>query len=693
MSAGSPSRRFPLGGYEALCAFALLALSLWVLGPGSAGLGFYADDVNFLEWLPGRGIAATIDAARTYVPGRELHILWQQLLFVLCGSGPDDLPRLHLVQSALDGAVCGTLFALLRLIPLPTIAAFAGSLLFLFYPNHGETHFWLSSAPMNIVSTGLLTGYIACVVVALRGGADGMGGYPTRVVLAAEPALFVCAIFTYDQGLFVALAAAAVRCVVGFARCGWKNRAVLLSSAFYVVVSLAYLLHKTGAEATSGPFLSMDSLRRLRGNGATAMSLTFGAGLRDGVRLTLTRSDTDVWLGTMVAVGVVCLGVFVVLIRAIVDKGQRPSGSADSRTRTERLRLGTALIAAAAGYALSYLPACLWHIAPRHHYLPTLFVCAGAAILLAWLILELAALRRIVRIAVLLTVCTAVAGAAAVGAACGASEKSVWSDNYRLRSAFYLELGRAGLLNGKKALSLDGFPGYYHGSTFFAYESVNGGALHYLLPETRVALQQFALNAFPGTSGAFLHTEQARFGGVNIRYFPAAEVLQVKFVAIDGRRIRWVTTEPSVGDRWRVGFSTGSPSQEEPAPMNATLLSLLAFSQDRNGSLSFTRGSQLRGAVPPRGEAVACLLSFADAGADANREFVPFVEQKEPHGPNYLVLPLLERRDPADRGPAGELEGITIPVERSIAAVKVGCYRCSSGPPTLLGERVVPVTR
>jgi hypothetical protein len=679
--------------YDALSVGALVALAVWVFGADAGNLGFYADDVNFLEWLPGRGFTATIEAARAYVPGRELHILWQQLLFLLCGGGPGDLVRLHVAQALLDGSVCGLLFALLRLISLPALAAFAGSVLFLFYPNHGETHFWLSSAAMNIVSTGLLVGYLASVVVALRVDPADRAGHPRLAARSLEGALFVCALFTYDQVVFVAVAAAALRCAVEIARVGWRRWAALASAAFYALVTLAYLLHKEGAGASYGPFLSADSLRRLGANGAAALSLTFGGGLRGAAKASLTASGTEAWEGTLLVVGIVCLGVLVVLVRATAGASQSGPEGADTGARAGRVRLGIALLAAVAGYTLSYLPACLWFISSRHNYLPSVFVCAGAAIVMAWLVLEAGAAGRRVQVVALLVVSLAVAGAAAVGAACGAAEKSAWSDNYRLRSAFYVELGRAGLFQGKKALVLQGFPGYYRGTTFFAYEGADGEAVWYLVPETHGTLVQLAVNASPGVNGMFVHTEQARFGGVNIRYFPAAEVLRVKFVGIDHRRIRWAEARGALADRWRLGLSDGTQNYDRPAPVGEALLASLAFSQDGSGGLRLTKGPELRGAVPAKGEAVGCLLSLDDAGSDASREFSPFVEQQEPHGPNYLVVPLLERRAPAGDGSRQEVEAMTIPLGRPVAAVEVGCYRFGPDPPILLGRRIVPVAR
>lgn len=85
-----------------------------VFASGSGRLGFYSDDSGLVTTLPHEGLRATIQAARDYVPGRNLHIIWQRLLFLVGGSRPGDLGTLHVLQSVLDGITVVLFFALLR---------------------------------------------------------------------------------------------------------------------------------------------------------------------------------------------------------------------------------------------------------------------------------------------------------------------------------------------------------------------------------------------------------------------------------------------------------------------------------------------------------------------------------------------------------------------------------------------------
>jgi hypothetical protein len=140
---------------DTLASILVVAVSVVVFGYHSGRLGFYADDAGFLVQIyPGMTIENLLSRIASYVTGRNLHILWQYFVSVAAGGNTiDNLPAMHFVQVAADATAGLLLFLALRLWGVERTAACLSAIAFSLFPNHGETHFWLSALPMNIVST------------------------------------------------------------------------------------------------------------------------------------------------------------------------------------------------------------------------------------------------------------------------------------------------------------------------------------------------------------------------------------------------------------------------------------------------------------------------------------------------------------------------------------------------------------
>jgi len=278
------------------------------------------------------------------------------------------------------------------------------------------------------------------------------------------------------------------------------------------------------------------------------------------------------------------------------------------------------------------------------------------------------------------------------------NEKEIWSDNYQARLSFYRDLHRTEIFKDHKALVLDGFPGSYHGSQFFAWEQAvaapYSAGLNCALPDTSCTVEQIALNAFPGLRGVFIHTEAARWGAVNIRYFPREDVLWLKFDDVRGGRIHYAPMRRVIEDVDRVVLAEISNGPSEILPLGPGLIDLLSLSQDGDRYLTIKISPQLHGLVLSKGEALACLLSFQNEQVEGTSpSFTPLTEYNLPHGPNYQPVPLLEGRDLMKTELVPDLEQIGIPIGRSVKAVTVSLYKCSASAPVFLGERVLPVTQ
>ena len=312
--------------HDRLAAAVLWSATFLIFAAGAPRLGFYYDDGPAMATLPRADVKGLSAAIWNYVPGRNLHVLWQYLFLKISSS----LTVLHLVQSALDGLVAAVFYLLLRRLHLPAPAALGAAALFAFWPTHGETHFWLYAVPQNIVST------LWVLVFALTG----------------DPISFLAALFTYDQTVVVLLAIVALRALE-------RRRLV---DALYLIPLAFFAWMKLVLAPGRGPALRSDALAMLAANLPATVSLTIGRQWFGHVSAMLRKATPGDWLLAAVAAA----GLAYVVLRL-------PCGPAPRR------RVALALLA----FVAAYLPIWLWHMSQRHHYLPSaalfLAVAAGLA--------------------------------------------------------------------------------------------------------------------------------------------------------------------------------------------------------------------------------------------------------------------------------------------------------------------------
>jgi hypothetical protein len=296
----------------------LAVLVLWtatfaIFASGAGRLGFYYDDGPALASLPQSSLRELVSNVRDYVPGRNLHVVWQYLFLKLS----PDWAVLHVLQSALDALVAVVFYMLLRRLELPAPASVLAAALFAFWPQHGETHFWLYAVPQNLVST------LAVLLFAL----------------SSHPVFFLAALFTYDQTVFVLLTLAALR------RRRWWFLYLIPAALF----AWLKIVHAPGR----GPELRSDALHMLLAN----IPGTVAATLRPPSFNAVTSFD---WL----LAALVTLAVALVALRF-------PHSPAPPRFPL--------VPAAFVLYVAAYLPIWLWHMSQRHHYLPSAALFAALA--------------------------------------------------------------------------------------------------------------------------------------------------------------------------------------------------------------------------------------------------------------------------------------------------------------------------
>jgi hypothetical protein len=417
---------------DRLAAMTLFFSTVCTFAWGAPLLGFYYDDSGFLCTLPFISNRIELWAQiRNYVPGRNLHILWQYLIFVLVRNPSTHLPALHYVQSILDGVAVVVFYVLLRRLALSAAACMTATALFAFWPSHGETHYWISSLPMNVVSTLFLLGFALTSIPLAEGKASGW-------VLALDLICFWCAILTYDQTYCALLLILIVR--VLWSLChrnpGWRT--FLSAHVLHLSGAAAFLLLRFSAPLSGLTPFQKDSWPRIRGNIAVSLYFNGGRGGIDHMRtLSQKASGGDRWWAWVVA-GLIA----IVAIWLLKESKDSP--------KPGRLRRIGLIALASLFWIAAYFPVWLWHPAPRHHYLPTLGIFCTVAVLLDWIQDVLP--HRVLSAAVHLGM-TAIVFVCVVA---DRGESRYWEEAFQSKK--WMLLGLRPQLQGKLGLVLDGFP-------------------------------------------------------------------------------------------------------------------------------------------------------------------------------------------------------------------------------------------
>jgi hypothetical protein len=466
----------------------LAAVGVW--GAGVARLGYYADDAGWLASLPHLDSFGQVwTTMRNYMPGRNLHPFWHYLTYRLVGDPAGGLPLLHLLQSALDGLVVAAFYLLLRSSGLPASAVWLASGWFAFWPIHGETHFWLESLPMNLLSTLLVLVFASTSLAFARG---------RRVwwLWPLEALAFVGALFTYDQVFLVLLLLLGLRVVAAPPR--WIALPYLAAAGFCAWLRLS----RGGGPLPPG---RQALLERIFGNARHTFRSNFGEAAKNHVAPLLANATVGDWiLAAALAAG---FGLFAWRLL---------------RQPQPAFRAWPPFVLAAAFWAAAYAPVWLWYISPRHQYLPSVGLFAALAVLLG----------RVRHPAALLPLAAGVA----LGVAANRGESRFWEAAFTAKRRLFEEL-RSDVAS-KRVLVLDSFP-FYLGTAFLisSHDANHGPALLLRGTPTAPGFQGF-LGSAPAPSGLFFATH-ANDGPENFRYSDGSGVLVVRFDSWQNGRLHY----------------------------------------------------------------------------------------------------------------------------------------------------------
>lgn len=304
--------------------------------------GLYLDDYSFLRMLEGASRPDLWIAFTHYVPGRNLHIPFFYAIIELTRSST---AAMHWIGLAFDALNAALLFVLVRRLTGLRSVALASAAAFAAAPNHGETHFWITSIPQCQIPVALiLTAFLL---------ASSPGG------LLAACAVYAVALFTYDQVFFLWPLLLAV---------AWhgddapKIRRYAAAATALGALNAAHL-----AARYLSPY-AFGGRPLIRVSDFFHRSLDMARAIGSGVFPWPTSSHLD-WAWS-VPVAVLSAGAAAWLVRET-----RALARGEDRALAAWTNGPGWLVAAAGGAAwtmLAYFPNLFWYLSPRHNLLPSI---------------------------------------------------------------------------------------------------------------------------------------------------------------------------------------------------------------------------------------------------------------------------------------------------------------------------------
>jgi hypothetical protein len=530
---GAPSVPRASIALDALCIAALVAVPLWVFGRDSGRLGIYADDASFFVLLPDLSPTTLMTAIKSYVTGRNLHIVWEYLVFASTGNTVDALPAQHWLQAGMVALNCATSYLVFRVVGLPIFAGFLGAALFAFLPNHPDVYFWLTAIPQHLISTFLVLMLLICAVRTGRIARSGSRRH-AAILLGVDLCILAAGLFTYDQASLLMITN-----FLGAAGTCFILRADLrLTAALYAIAGIGIFVLWAAWKVlvpSFGPSLSHVSAFGLLRNFLFSLSLTVGPHffrVFDQLPSILTsaedRSIAVVAALALLVVGLICLQGANGRIGRTSD-----SGPSDRIVQWYPLVLLTGI---AAFFVLAYVPAYLWFISLRHTYLPSVAVAGGAA----WVIWRLGAMlerrwgprrARAGALVALLAVC----GATYFFVGIALAEKRDWIWSHQARRQMYAELLQDPLFKASSTLILEDFPNSVRPmSAPLAYQMPGEPQV---MTRGQARFTNLVQTSVPSRSGAFIGVDMDRDGGDAFLHVPDATIYHLYFKGFGGERM------------------------------------------------------------------------------------------------------------------------------------------------------------
>lgn len=294
----------------------------------------YADDAGFISSYELSDDKKSLNRILQYVPGRNLHILWQDLGFYITAIDFESFWRHRMLQTFLFTLIGYLVYKIVCLITHDKIYSLLVGLLVIFFPIYQDVNWWANALPQHIISSLFVLLIIIVQIKIIN----------FRLRFLAVNILAVLAIFTYDQS-----AAAAFLLLIMESYSYWSksknsgkiNFAAITQSTIVFLLFAVYLqlvLSRNG----NGPDLSTISASRFLRNLALPLFYIL---------------ENEKYLKYVLIAIIIILLLFY---RATKNSIVKIFSNVFTLSNSKYLILALA----------SYVPIAVWWISPRHLYLP-----------------------------------------------------------------------------------------------------------------------------------------------------------------------------------------------------------------------------------------------------------------------------------------------------------------------------------
>lgn len=294
----------------------------------------YADDAGFISSYKLSDDKKSVNRILQYVPGRNLHILWQDLGFYITAIDFESFWRHRMLQTFLFTLIGYLVYKIVCSITHDKFYSLLVGLLVIFFPIYQDVNWWANALPQHIISSlfVLLIIIVQIKIINLR----------SRFL--AVNVLAILAIFTYDQS-----AAAAFLLLIMESYSYWsktknsgKINLIFISQSTLMFLLFVIYLQLVLSRNGNGPELSTSSIPRLLRN----LLLPLFYMLENQKYLTYT--------------------LIVIIIISILFYKATKNNMVKIFSNVLTLPNNKYFILAFA----SYVPIAVWWVSPRHLYLP-----------------------------------------------------------------------------------------------------------------------------------------------------------------------------------------------------------------------------------------------------------------------------------------------------------------------------------
>ncbi len=517
--------------YDFLALLFIACLLGFVFGINSSNLGFYADDAYFLNAIkPDSSFKDLFQCFKSYVTGRNLHILWHYLITLLSGGS---IAKMHFITVILEVVTAGLFYSILRILNVNVYASFVSIVLFVLYPNHGETHYWISSIPMNILSTLLVLLFVLFTLLVInkieKDSPFTVADFMKYITLFL---IFLCAMFTYDQAVPVVMLIATISAgYVSFQKPIFRRKILMLwllaLIIFFTLLTLKII------NPAGGPTFSHLTFQWVSDNFLLSLKIWLKMAVvhyKSFGPLSLSEKMTVFFVTIIFAIISLLLQ-----IESVKKKNQSLENYiCDKKKNINDRSLGLLLILSGiAIFLAASFPSYIWSISPRHLYLPSVGVTFFVSGLFTYLPSPTKHKRKN---AVFLScyISFLIAGYMAANI----QEKNGWINSYKLRETFYESLLKEEGEVKNQNLLLVKFPSNpILGSPQLAFLTGEQSPALSIITKGGISVNSISLHPIPSKNGYFINTEPYRWGALALSYIDKSEALPVLFEKIEGSRI------------------------------------------------------------------------------------------------------------------------------------------------------------